>query len=612
MVPSKGITHVHMKKHEKEVAISLKPVSAKNAVNSINSFKESASLKINFEDRTITKNYKSNYNLNTEFRKSPMTLSDQGCENVLVRTSNPTLVHISAPSTTSPTPSHSSIISSLVEKSSPISSQDIEKIVANGIPKQSSSNLSIFKNRQYLQIESLSSTKSSFYDKSSSSIAIKFLLSNNMAGSIIGRNGVTIAHLQQQSSARIKLSQSRDCFPGTTDRVCLVYGPIGSTKLATSLILKKLYNSRPLFTDIQHSCVEAYGLAKVDVQHNISEIRKENISSPKINIDRSFSISIRLLVPVHACGMIIGRGGSNIKAMTTFSGVSSVRLSPKNGKLFGSIPLTTATSVVTTSERIVTITGDQLSNCIVCLHLILDDMERNPDTCRYANMTTSYTKTNYSHSIATAPFTSGDTGTLLTDHSSLSLFQEKKMNMTHPHFYGSSLDSRVETIPQEKKTSHTAHISHQQNSEAVDASIKSNSVSLFENGYHVTLSSPNSSHITSVSYEIPEDSLLSLQNLDLLDESNKSSFGGSFNRNSRNRTIKSLSNEIRQLDIAADPVEETFRRNNKNSQVSAIQGCNLHSIQIGLSENIIGSILGKAGRTLKEIQLRSSTNIRIS
>jgi len=176
----------------------------------------------------------------------------------------------------------------------------------------------------------------------------------------------------------------------------------------------------------------------------------------------------------------------------------------------------------------------------------------------------------------------------LTDTSSLFLFQEKKIKITHPRFYGSSQNSRLEILKEKK----TAHISPQQNNKAVDRSIKSNSVSLFENGYHIILSSPNSSHITFASYEIPEDSFLSLQNMDLHDKSNKSLFRRTFNIKSRNFVIESLSNELGQLDIAADPVEETFRRNTKISQVSSIQGPNSHSIQISLSENIIGSILG--------------------
>lgn len=52
--------------------------------------------------------------------------------------------------------------------------------------------------------------------------AIKILVTNNVAGSIIGKSGKTISEMQQQSQCRIKLSQARDYFPGTNDRVCLL------------------------------------------------------------------------------------------------------------------------------------------------------------------------------------------------------------------------------------------------------------------------------------------------------------------------------------------------------------------------------------------------------
>ena len=71
--------------------------------------------------------------------------------------------------------------------------------------------------------------------------AIKLLVSNNVAGSIIGRAGQTIMDLQTQSSARIKLSQTGDFYPGTQDRVCLVQGQLENVKTAVTLLVDRLY-----------------------------------------------------------------------------------------------------------------------------------------------------------------------------------------------------------------------------------------------------------------------------------------------------------------------------------------------------------------------------------
>ena len=95
------------------------------------------------------------------------------------------------------------------------------------------------------------SWESGILDLSSSSfITVKFLVSNNMAGSIIGRAGETISELQEQSSSRIKLGQSGDCYPGTSERACLVHGSLENVKKAATLLLQKLY-------DLQLQQVEA-------------------------------------------------------------------------------------------------------------------------------------------------------------------------------------------------------------------------------------------------------------------------------------------------------------------------------------------------------------------
>eukprot|EP00533_Pseudo-nitzschia_delicatissima_P006046 CAMPEP_0116111586 /NCGR_PEP_ID=MMETSP0327-20121206/18527_1 /TAXON_ID=44447 /ORGANISM="Pseudo-nitzschia delicatissima, Strain B596" /LENGTH=218 /DNA_ID=CAMNT_0003604833 /DNA_START=128 /DNA_END=780 /DNA_ORIENTATION=+ len=110
--------------------------------------------------------------------------------------------------------------------------------------------------------------------------AIKLMVSNNVAGSIIGRAGQTISELQTQSSARIKLSQTGDYYPGTQEQ--------------------------------QHT------------QHSWQPRKGTNAAG-------GFDFVVRLLVPSSSCGMIIGKGGANIKHMEETSGVASVRLSPKEG-----------------------------------------------------------------------------------------------------------------------------------------------------------------------------------------------------------------------------------------------------------------------------------------
>lgn len=212
--------------------------------------------------------------------------------------------------------------------------------------------------------------------------AIKLLVSNNVAGSIIGRSGQTISELQTQSSARIKLSQTGDYYPGTQDRVCLVHGQIENVKFAVQLLLERLF----LLQGQQHSQHLAWQpkgddatVAPAPVPH----------AAPTAEAPSSFDFVVRLLVPSSSCGMIIGKSGANIKHMEESSGVSSVRLSPKEG----SDPNTPTAAIASgTLERVVTLTGPTLDSCLRCLCIVLDGMAANHELCRYTNMTTSYSR----------------------------------------------------------------------------------------------------------------------------------------------------------------------------------------------------------------------------
>jgi len=232
------------------------------------------------------------------------------------------------------------------------------------------------------------------------SCAIKLLVSNNVAGSIIGRSGQTIIELQSQSSTRIKLSQSGDYYPGTQDRVCLIQGNPENVKKATSVVLTRLfalqqqqhYHHFPWQGQPQQQGQQGLALAP---DSSIALGMPGSTEDPGMMVNPSggpptFAFVVRLVVPVPCCGMIIGKGGTNVKHMVESSGVSAVRLSPKEGT---SAEATAAAAMISaTSERAVTITGPDLESCIKCMFIILDGMASHPDISRYANMTTSYSR----------------------------------------------------------------------------------------------------------------------------------------------------------------------------------------------------------------------------
>jgi RNA-binding protein Nova len=230
------------------------------------------------------------------------------------------------------------------------------------------------------------------YNASTFPSAIKLLVSNNVAGSIIGRSGQTISDLQAQSATRIKLSQSGDYYPGTQDRVCLVQGQPESVKKAVSLLLTRLYALQ------QQQHYHHFAWQRQEQERAISHDPNYGQMDQHPPLIPAFAFVVQILVPTPCCGMIIGKGGANVKHMVDSSGVSSVRLSPKEGgDQEATYPPThqgfaQAGPMSTSTERVVSITGPDLNSCLKCLFIALDGMASHPEISRYANMTTSYSR----------------------------------------------------------------------------------------------------------------------------------------------------------------------------------------------------------------------------
>jgi hypothetical protein len=236
-------------------------------------------------------------------------------------------------------------------------------------------------------------------------VAIKMLISNNVAGSIIGRMGQSISELQIETQTRIKISQSSDYYPNTQDRVCFIQGTtITSVQMAIRYIIERCYYIQKLEHQQQQqqpSTTMFTGYGMINPSLSLVSTNNMNVSSSSGGGDVSnnsmggdgFDFIIRLLVPVASCGMIIGKSGMNIKYMEETSGVVSVRLSSKDD----STGYSTGTTYVTipTNERIITITSMTVEQCVQCIYIVLDGMMAHPDISHYTNMTTSYVHNNH-------------------------------------------------------------------------------------------------------------------------------------------------------------------------------------------------------------------------
>lgn len=146
-------------------------------------------------------------------------------------------------------------------------------------------------------------------------VHLKILVPSIAAGAIIGKGGETIAQVQKEAGARVKMSKANDFYPGTTERVCLIMGAADAVRKVHTFIMEKIRekpdpNPKP-------------------------EVQKTNFERHR---------QVKILVPNSTAGMIIGKAGNFIKQIKEESG-AYVQISQKSKET--NLP-----------ERCVTVAGD--------------------------------------------------------------------------------------------------------------------------------------------------------------------------------------------------------------------------------------------------------------
>lgn len=156
------------------------------------------------------------------------------------------------------------------------------------------------------------------------------------AGAIIGKGGETIAQLQKEAGARVKMSKANDFYPGTSERVCLISGTIDGIMRIHEFIMEKI-KEKP----------DPNAKMAIDFDHKQPAEREKQV---------------KVLVPNSTAGMIIGKGGSFIKQMKEESG-AYVQISQKSKDH-------------ALAERCITIIGEPENNkkaCAMVVQKIVED-----------------------------------------------------------------------------------------------------------------------------------------------------------------------------------------------------------------------------------------------
>lgn len=178
--------------------------------------------------------------------------------------------------------------------------------------------------------------KSHFTD---GSIYLKVLVPSVAAGAIIGKGGETIAQVQKEVNARIKMSKANDFYPGTTERVCLIKGTTESVMSMLTFICEKIRE------------------------------KPDPNAKPAMDFDSKTPAErdkqVKILVPNSTAGMIIGKGGSFIKQIKEESG-AYIQISQK-------------AKDQALQERCITVIGDSDCNRKAC-GMILSKIAEDPQS----------------------------------------------------------------------------------------------------------------------------------------------------------------------------------------------------------------------------------------
>ncbi|XP_030804424.1 RNA-binding protein Nova-1 isoform X1 [Camarhynchus parvulus] len=238
---------------------------------------------------------------------------------------------------------------------------------------------------------------------------LKVLIPSYAAGSIIGKGGQTIVQLQKETGATIKLSKSKDFYPGkllflflslenqlfsnilntlhtlplhhtgTTERVCLIQGTVEALNAVHGFIAEKIREMPQNVAKTEPvSILQPQTTVNPDrIKQTLPSSPTTTKSSPSDPMTTSRANQVKIIVPNSTAGLIIGKGGATVKAIMEQSG-AWVQLSQKPDG-------------INLQERVVTVSGEPEQNR-KAVELIIQKIQEDPQSgsclnISYANVT---------------------------------------------------------------------------------------------------------------------------------------------------------------------------------------------------------------------------------
>ncbi|CDJ35347.1 KH domain-containing protein, putative [Eimeria mitis] len=190
----------------------------------------------------------------------------------------------------------------------------------------------------------------------------KLLVSNHLAGIIIGQAGNEIRTLKSLTGAKIVLSPHGMYFPGTSERVAALEGPETSVLHVLDWLLDKL----AVASEEVASAIPPQQQQEQEKNHQQEEQQQPQQQQPA-------AVSLRLCVPRAVVGSLIGRSGGYIQSLRIATG-ASINISP----LF-------VRAEEACAERIISIESRKAQSLRAAAFTLLKKINTHPDkaSCRH-------------------------------------------------------------------------------------------------------------------------------------------------------------------------------------------------------------------------------------
>lgn len=191
---------------------------------------------------------------------------------------------------------------------------------------------------------------------------LKFLLPHGITGSFIGTSGVAISSLKEMTGARVMVSSAEDVFPSTMERIIVVSGTAEQLMAVNALIWHLLANN-----------FDASGKGvRADVWSPTVAIEEA-----RCGVHDDVHCSGRLTVPAAAAGLLLGRNGDTIRAISDESG-ARVSMGKKDDH-----------TIAETQERVMTVTGPK-GCCVRAVARVIAKLSGDPTVAQYTHRGSSY------------------------------------------------------------------------------------------------------------------------------------------------------------------------------------------------------------------------------